>query len=116
MVVSIMDEDDVQTIMRDPLIGVGSDNGIPVGLQHPRTWGCFPRFLGRYVRELELIPLAEGIRKMTSSCADQFGLTGRGWLGPGAIADICVLDPSTVDHVGTYLEPDVAPAGIHTVV
>ena len=60
MVVSIMDEDDVQTIMRDPLIGVGSDNGIPVGLQHPRTWGCFPRFLGRYVRELELIPPTAG--------------------------------------------------------
>jgi N-acyl-D-amino-acid deacylase len=116
MVISDMDEGDVQTIMRDPLIAVGSDNGIPVGLQHPRTWGCFPRFLGRYVRELGVVPPAEGIRKMTSASADQFGLAGRGWLGSGSVADICVFDPHTVDHAGTYLEPDVPPAGIRAVV
>ncbi|MGH2594516.1 MAG: hypothetical protein ACRDH7_00965 [Actinomycetota bacterium] len=46
-----MHDDDVVAIMADPLIGVGSDNGPPVGMQHPRTWGCFPEFFGRYVRE-----------------------------------------------------------------
>ena len=39
-----MHEDDVVAIMADPLIGVGSDNGAPLGVQHPRTWGCFPEF------------------------------------------------------------------------
>ena len=46
-----MHEDDVVAIMADPLIGVGSDNGSPVGVQHPRTWGCFPEFFGRFVRD-----------------------------------------------------------------
>ena len=116
MVVTIMDEDDVRAIMQDPLISIGSDNGMPVGLDHPRTWGCFPRFLGRYVRELGVVGLPEAIRKMTSSTATQFGLDGRGWLGSGAVADIAVFDPETVGHAGTYERPDPLPTGIPFVV
>jgi N-acyl-D-amino-acid deacylase len=112
MVVTLMVEDDVRTIMADPLISVGSDNGMPYGLDHPRTWGCFPRFLGRYVRELGLIGWPEGIRKMTSSTAAQFGLTGRGFIGPGAVADVCVFDPGAIGHDGTYTQPDVKPDGV----
>ena len=55
-----MHEDDVVAIMADPLIGVGSDNGSPVGVQHPRTWGCFPEFFGRYVRDLGVVGWEEG--------------------------------------------------------
>ncbi len=116
MVITLMDEDDVRAIMADPLIGVGSDNGIPDGLEHPRTWGCFPRYLGTYVREQRVLSLPEAIRKMTSSIATQFGLTARGWLGPGAVADICVFDPDTVGHAGSYLKPDVRPTGIDHVI
>jgi N-acyl-D-amino-acid deacylase len=116
MVITLMDENDVRTIMADPLISIGSDNGMPVGLDHPRTWGCFPRFLGRYVRELGVVQWAEAIRKMTSSTATQFGLTGRGVIGPGAVADICVFDPDTVGHDGTYENPDVKPTGVDWVV
>jgi N-acyl-D-aspartate/D-glutamate deacylase len=112
MVVTLMDEDDVRTIMADPLISVGSDNGMPYGLDHPRTWGCFPRFLGRYVRELALLDWPEAIRKMTSSTAAQFGLTGRGFIGPSASADLCVFDPNTIGHDGTYTKPDVRPDGV----
>lgn len=112
MVVTLMDEDDVRTIMADPLISVGSDNGMPYGLDHPRTWGCFPRFLGHYVRELGLLQWPEAIRKMTSSTAAQFGLAGRGFIAPGAIADVCVFDPGTIGHDGTYTKPDVRPDGI----
>jgi N-acyl-D-amino-acid deacylase len=115
MVITLMAEPDVQAIMRDPLISVGSDNALPFGLQHPRTWGCFPRFLGHYVRERELVTWPEAIRKVTSGSAAQFGLTGRGWLGPGAVADICVFDPATIGHDGTYLEPDQPPTGVEYV-
>jgi len=116
MVITLMAEEDVRTIMADPLISIGSDNGIPQGLDHPRTWGCFPRFLGAYVRELGVVEWPEAIRKMTSSTARQFGLAGRGWLGPGAYADVCVFDPQTVGHDGTYVVPDVRPSGIEWVV
>lgn len=53
---------------------------------------------------------------MTSAIARQFGLAGRGWLGPGAIADISVFDPEAVGHGGTYRDPAVTPAGIPYVV
>lgn len=116
MVITMMAEQDVRAIMRDPLIGVGSDNGLPTGFGHPRTWGCFPRVLGEYVRELGVLTLPEAVRKMTSATADQFGLVGRGFLGPGAVADITVFDPASVGHAGTYAVPDVAPTGIPYVV
>ncbi|MFD0592817.1 amidohydrolase family protein [Catellatospora coxensis] len=116
MVITLMAEDDVETIMADPLIGIGSDNGPPVGLQHPRTWGCFPRVLGEYVRERGLLTLPEAVRKMTSAIADQFGLTGRGFVGEGAVADLVVFDPATIGHDGTYAVPDVRPTGVEHVV
>jgi N-acyl-D-aspartate/D-glutamate deacylase len=112
MVVTMMAEEDVRAIMADPLIGIGSDNGVPVGLAHPRTWGCFPRVLGEYVRELGVLSLPAAIRKMTSAVADQFGLAGRGYLGSGAVADITVFDPERVGHDGSYLNPSVDPTGI----
>ena len=107
-----MHDDDVVAIMRDPLIGVGSDNGAPVGVQHPRTWGCFPEFFGRFVRERGVIAWEEAIRKATSATALQFDLAHRGTLQPGSIADICVFDPETIAHPGSYTEPDVTPVGI----
>ncbi|MEV0596064.1 N-acyl-D-amino-acid deacylase family protein [Nonomuraea cavernae] len=112
MVIEMMAEEDVAEIMADPLIGIGSDNGPPTGLEHPRTWGCFPRFLGSYVRERGVVGWAEAVRKMTSATADQFGLRGRGWLGAGAYADVCVFDPATVGHTGTYTDPSARPTGI----
>ncbi|MEV4221428.1 D-aminoacylase [Nonomuraea sp. NPDC049725] len=112
MVVEMMAEADVTEIMADPLIGIGSDNGAPAGLEHPRTWGCFPRFLGVYVRERGVVGWAEAVRKMTSANAAQFGLRGRGCLVPGAYADVCVFDPESVGHAGTYAEPSARPTGI----
>jgi N-acyl-D-amino-acid deacylase len=116
MVITLMAEADVQAIMRDPLISVGSDNGLPQGMQHPRTWGCFPRFLGHYVRDLGVVSWPEAIRKVTSASATQFGLTGRGWLGTGAVADVCAFDATRIGHDGTYLEPDQRPTGVEYVV
>jgi N-acyl-D-amino-acid deacylase len=115
MVVFVMDEADVRAIMVDPLISIGSDNGVPIGMQHPRTYGCFPRFLGHYVRDGGVVGWPEAIRKMTSSTAVQFGLVGRGWLGEGAIADVCVFNPQRIGHDGDFLRPNVAPTGVEHV-
>src|SRR5439155_3819096 len=92
MVITLMDEGDVRTIMGDPLIAIGSDSDAPIGLTHPRVYGCFPRFLGSYVRHLGVVAWPEAFRKMTSASAAQFGLTGRGVLVAGAVADVCVVD------------------------
>ncbi|WP_431894285.1 N-acyl-D-amino-acid deacylase family protein [Nonomuraea sp. bgisy101] len=110
-----MHDDDVMRIMADPLIAIGSDGGPPVGPNHPRTFGTFPVFLGRYVRDRGVVPLEEAIRKVTSATATQFALADRGWLGPGATADVCVFDPSVIDHPGTYEAPDLRPVGVRHV-
>jgi N-acyl-D-amino-acid deacylase len=116
IVIRLMGEDDLRAIMASPLVGVGSDNGPPTGLEHPRTWGCFPSLLGRYVRELGVLGWEQAIRKATWLGARQFRLDGRGLLVEGAVADLCVFDPATVGHEGTYLEPDVPVTGIEHVV
>jgi N-acyl-D-amino-acid deacylase len=115
-VIRLMDEDDVRAILTSPLVGVGSDSLAPTGLEHPRTWGCFPRLLGRYVREEQVLTWEQAIRKATWLGARQFRLDGRGLLVEGAVADLCVFDPVTVGHDGTYLDPDVPVTGIEHVV
>jgi N-acyl-D-amino-acid deacylase len=116
IVIRLMDEDDVRAILASPLVGVGSDSLAPTGLEHPRTWGCFPRLLGRYVREEQVLTWEQAIRKATWLGARQFRLDGRGLLVEGAVADLCVFDPVTVGHDGTYLDPDVPVTGIEHVV
>lgn len=112
MVYELMAEDDVRAILADPLIAIGSDNSVPVGHAHQRGWGCFPTVLGRYVRDLGVLDLAEAVRKMTSLTADALGLPDRGRLVPGAIADVAVVDPATVGHPGTPQRPWARPTGV----
>jgi N-acyl-D-aspartate/D-glutamate deacylase len=116
MVYRLMDDGDVEAILADPLIAIGSDNSVPVGLAHQRAWGCFPTVLGEFVREREIVTLEEAVRKMTSLPARQFGLSGRGYLGSGAIADLVVFDAASVGHPGRPTEPWVEPTGIPYVV
>ncbi|HEY2428434.1 MAG TPA: amidohydrolase family protein [Acidimicrobiales bacterium] len=54
-------------------------------------------FLGHWVRERSLMPMETAVRKLTGRQADIFGLTDRGYLRPGAWADVVVFDPDTVD-------------------
>ena len=115
-VYELMGEDDVRTILADPLVSIGSDSSIPVGLAHQRAWGCFPTVLGPYVRDHRVLTLPEAVRRMTSSTAAQFGLVDRGLLAPGAIADITVFDPATVGHPGSPHEPAARPTGVPYVV
>jgi N-acyl-D-amino-acid deacylase len=116
MVYRLMSEDDVRAIMADPLIAIGSDNSVPVGFAHQRGWGCFPTVLGEYVRDQGLLTVEEAVRKMTSMTARQFGLTGRGFLAEGAIADVVVFDLDTIGHAGSPTAPWVQPDGIPYVI
>ncbi len=100
VVTAIMDEDDVRTALKHPLVGVGTDSGakaedgkLSESKSHPRAWGSFPRILGHYVRDEKLLTLEEAIRKMTSKAATRVHLDDRGVLRPGLAADITVFDP-----------------------
>jgi N-acyl-D-amino-acid deacylase len=119
----MMSEEDVQTVMRMPWVFVGSDAGAraPTGplatvKYHPRSYGTFPRSLGRYVRELKVLEWEEAIAKMTSRPAQMLGLNQRGALRKGYFADIVVFDPATVTDKATYAEPIQFPDGIDYVI
>jgi N-acyl-D-amino-acid deacylase len=81
---------------------------------HPRNYGAFPRVLGEYVREKQVISLELALRKMTVVPAQSLGLTDRGVLAPGMWADIVVFDPATIADNATF-EAAAAPSGIDIV-
>ena len=118
----IIDEADLALAMKQPWVAVGSDGSslavegpLRAGVPHPRNFGTFPRVLGRYVRELKVIPLEEAIRKMTSLPASILGLTDRGTIKDGQWADLVIFDPATVADQATFEDPFQYPVGIDTV-
>jgi len=115
MVIYAMSEEDVRTVMKHPLVMIGTD-GIPSsGKPHPRAYGTYPRVLGKYVREEKMFSLEEAIRKMTSLPAQKFGLKERGTIAEGMIADLVIFNPSTIEEKSTYLHPHEKPEGIEYV-
>jgi N-acyl-D-amino-acid deacylase len=52
--------------------------------------------LGNWVRDREVMPMEQAIRKLSGQQADIFGFADRGYLRPGAWADVAVFDPATV--------------------
>jgi N-acyl-D-amino-acid deacylase len=111
-ILDMMDEGDVQTVMRHPTTMIGSD-GIPLGGKpHPRLYGTFARVLGHYARELGLLTMQDAVHRMTGMPAQKFGLADRGVLRGGAYADLVVFDPETVIDTGTFSDPKRYPDGI----
>jgi N-acyl-D-amino-acid deacylase len=111
----IMDDDDVTRIMRFQKSMIGSD-GLPEDQHpHPRLWGTFPRVLGRYVREANVLTLEDAVHRMTGLSASQFNLKGRGQIKVGYYADLCIFDPQTVLDTATFDEPIQPAVGIHYV-
>ena len=79
---------------------------------HPRAFGSMPRFLGHYVRDQHLMPLEQGIRKITSMPATREHLTDRGQIRVGAFADVTIFNPETIIDRATYAEPTKLSEGI----
>jgi N-acyl-D-amino-acid deacylase len=116
-------EDNLKRILAHPRVGVGCDGSalapygkLGLGKPHPRSYGTFPRVLGKYVREEKILPLPEMIRKMTSVPAAKFGFTARGVLKSGYLADIVIFDQERVNDQATWKEPHQYPVGIHHVI
>jgi N-acyl-D-amino-acid deacylase len=119
VIIAIMSEDDVKTALKDPLVGVGTDSGaqaedgkLSESKSHPRAWGSFPRILGKYVRDEQLLTMEEAIRKMTSRSAARVHLFDRGILRPGMKADITIFNPATIRDVSTFDDPKHYATGI----
>jgi len=114
-----MEESDVERIMRHPMTMIGSDGRLSQpgdGHPHPRAYGTFPRVLGYYVREKKILSLSEAIHKMTGLSAKRLGITNRGILKKGAIADITIFNPDEIIDKSTFTEPHQYPIGINYVI
>lgn len=112
----------VRRVMSLPWVSVGSDGGsvsLPdaaaAGAAHPREFGAFARFLGRYVRDEKVLTLAEAIRRMTGLPAATLGLRDRGRLKAGYFADVVVFDPAQVNDRATYEQPRQYAVGMKQV-
>ncbi len=117
-----MSEDDVATVLSAEFVSIGSDASArahdgptAVGMPHPRTFGCFPRVLGRFVRGRKTLEIGEAIRRMTSLAADQFGLVDRGRIARDAFADLVLFDANAIVDTATYERPYAYPRGIEHV-
>ncbi|WP_255171435.1 N-acyl-D-amino-acid deacylase family protein [Natrononativus amylolyticus] len=108
-------ESDVRAILRSDRVAVGSD-GLFGARPHPRVYGTFPRVLGRYVREEDVLSLEEAVRKMTSLPARAMGLDSKGVLRPGLDADLVVFDPAVVADRATFDDPERHPIGVEHVI
>jgi N-acyl-D-aspartate/D-glutamate deacylase len=116
-------EPDMQLVMKQPWTSIGSDGSAvnpagPTGRSHPhpRYYGTFPRVLGRYVRELQVLTLPEAVKKMTSMNADKIGVKDRGRLKEGAAADVTIFDQDRVIDRATFAQPHQFPVGIDYVI
>ncbi|MGE3537565.1 MAG: amidohydrolase family protein [Candidatus Tectimicrobiota bacterium] len=120
IVMFMMSEANVALGLAHPQIMIGSDSLALAtgqgGKPHPRTYGTFPRVLGKYVRQDKIMSLPEGIRKMTSMAAQKLGLSDRGVLAVGQAADIAVFDAATVSDRATFDDPHQFPEGMQYVI
>lgn len=119
----MMSEADVVTGLRSSLVTIGTDSAalrkegvLAQGAPHPRSYGTFPRVLGKYVRDDKVMTLGDAVRRMTSAAATQIGIKDRGRIQPGMLADVVVFNPATVTDNATYEKPHQYPTGIEHVI
>ena len=116
-------EDNVRLFIQHQEVMIGSDAAAmaPEGLlgmamPHPRTYGTFPRVLGKYAREEKILGLPEAVRKMTSLPASRLGLKDRGVIARGNKADLVLFNADMIDDRATYEDPNQYPVGIKAVI
>ncbi len=110
-----MSEDDVRFVMAVDWVATASDGRafIPGADQpHPRSYGTFTRKLGYYALNENVVSLSQAIRSATSLPAEILGMSDRGLLKAGLVADIAVFDPSEVSDTATFDEPHRYSRGV----
>ncbi|MEV7278327.1 D-aminoacylase [Streptomyces sp. NPDC093111] len=105
-------EENVRAIMRHRVHTGGSDGILQGSKPHPRAYGTFPEYLGRYVREESVLSLEECVAHLTSRPAARLRLPDRGLVREGYRADLTLFDPATIASGATYDAPRTLPTGI----
>ena len=114
----MMGDADIETAVKFPWVSLGSDSAAMnpqpgrESLDHPRTYGNFPRLIARYVRDKHVITLEDAIRKMSSWPATRMHLADRGLIREGMWADAVIFDLARINDKSTYEQPTLGPEGI----
>ncbi len=118
MILFMMSEDNVKMQFHRPWMMVGTDaSGMPFEGPfaqggHPRAFGTFPRFLGKYVREEGVMPLTEAVYRITGMPAKKLGFKDRGLIKAGYQADLVVFDPVAILDKSDFINTVQKPVGI----
>jgi N-acyl-D-amino-acid deacylase len=117
-----MSDDNVRKAVATPWVSFCSDSPslAPEGVflkssTHPRAYGSFARLLGKYVRDEQVIPLEEAVRRLAGLPAENLGLERRGRLTAGHYADVVVFDPNTIQDHATFDQPHQYASGVQHV-
>lgn len=118
----LMDEANVRRQTGLPWMAFGSDaeaqapeGPFLLSSTHPRAYGNFSRFLGKYVRDENTATLADAVRRLSGFPAENLGIKDRGTLKAGNFADVVVFDPKTVIDHATFEKPQVFATGVNQV-
>lgn len=118
----LMSEENVKLGLKQPWVSLGSDSRAmaPEGVflissTHPRAYGNFARWLGHYVRDEKLTTLEDGIYRLTGLPANNWKLRDRGCLTVGCYADMVIFDPSKIQDLATFSNPQQFSVGVNQV-
>lgn len=109
-----MSEEDVLTLMTQDWTMTSSDGDLPlfgVGVPHPRSYGAFARKIAKYVFEDEVMSLEAAIRSMSGLPAEVMGMTDRGKVAEGMVADLVVFSDNFRDNA-TFTDPHRLSSGV----
>jgi N-acyl-D-aspartate/D-glutamate deacylase len=114
-------EDAIRAAIAHPLATVASDAVMKDGKGHPRSAGTNSRLLGTYVREQNVLPLMEALRKITLLPAQRLErrapvFRDKGRVRVGADADLTLFDPERVRDAATWSAPALPAEGIPYVI
>ncbi|MGK0469472.1 N-acyl-D-amino-acid deacylase family protein [Clostridium sp.] len=111
----VFSEEDTIKLINHPLQMVGSDS-IPAGNPHPRLYGNYPLFIGKFVRDKNTLTLENAIYKISYLPAKILGLDPIGEIAIGKTADIVLFDLKKIEGFEDYFNPTKAPVGVKYVV
>jgi N-acyl-D-aspartate/D-glutamate deacylase len=110
-----MNEEDVRLYMKQEFVATASDGGFQTPgdtVPHPRSYGTYPRKIGRYAIDDGIITLEQAIRSSSGLPADILRLKDRGYLKVGYFADVVVFDPKTFRDTATFDKPHQYATGL----
>ena len=119
LVMNVFSEEAMEILMRPDYVFTSSNGELALAdgaCTHPRSFGAFPRKLRRYALDRRTISNEQALASMSGRPAEFLGLTGRGRIEVGFIADFLVLNPNLVGDELDYVQPKRYPSGFEQVI